>query len=267
VPQKVDLYDRAYGNYEIDAYRQVRIEAYGADLGQTSWVSQEESDEIPRLLGLRTDSVVLEIGCGSGAYALHIAQGVGCRIVGLDINESGVENANRLAEVRSLHGQATFKQCDVSQRLPFESQTFDAVFANDVLCHVAARSSLLGEMYRVLKSGGRMLFSDALVVGGLVSHEEIATRSSIGTYVFSPPGENERLITKAGFQLIAAKDTTESSASIASRWHDARDKYQKELAKLEGAETFDGLQRFLACVHKLTAERRLLRYLYIGAKP
>jgi hypothetical protein len=34
-----------------------------------------------------------------------------------------------------------------------------------------------------------MLFSDALVIGGMVSHEEIAMRSSIGFYVYSSPGE------------------------------------------------------------------------------
>lgn len=36
---KVDLYDSSYANYELDVYRQVRIETYGEDLGQTSWVT------------------------------------------------------------------------------------------------------------------------------------------------------------------------------------------------------------------------------------
>ncbi len=70
---KVDLYDSAYGNYESDVYRQVRIETYGEDYGQTSWVTTEESNETPRLLGLTRNSFVLEIGCGSGGYALHLA--------------------------------------------------------------------------------------------------------------------------------------------------------------------------------------------------
>jgi len=69
----VELYDGAYGNYDSDVYRQVRIETYGRDFGQTSWVTTEESEEIPRSLALTSDSFVLEIGCGSGAYALHIA--------------------------------------------------------------------------------------------------------------------------------------------------------------------------------------------------
>ena len=48
--QKVDLYDTAYGNYGSHTYREVRIETYGEDLGQTSWVTSEESKEIPQLL-------------------------------------------------------------------------------------------------------------------------------------------------------------------------------------------------------------------------
>jgi len=54
-----------------------------------------------------------------------------------------------------------------------------------------------------------MLFSDALVVGGMLSHEESATRSPIGFYVYSPPGENERLIARAGFWQIRVTNTTD----------------------------------------------------------
>ena len=78
--QKVDLYDTAYGNYGSHTYREVRIETYGEDLGQTSWVTSEESKEIPQLLDLTPNSSVLELGCGSGGYGLHLAEKVGCRL-------------------------------------------------------------------------------------------------------------------------------------------------------------------------------------------
>ena len=264
--QKVDLYDTAYGNYQSQTYQQVRIETYGEDLGQTSWVTTEESGEIPRLLDLRLNSSVLELGCGSGGYALHLAEKVGCRLVGLDINAPGVRNANQLALARGLASQARFEQCDVSETLPFDDSTFDAVFSNDVLCHIPGRPKVLGEMFRILKPGGRMLFSDALVVGGMLSHEEISTRSSIGFYVYSPPGENERLIERAGFRQIRATDTTESAARIAKQWHQARERRKQELVAMEGDVNFEGLQRFLSCVHILTSEKRLLRYLYFASK-
>jgi ubiquinone/menaquinone biosynthesis C-methylase UbiE len=260
---KVDLYDGEYGNYASDVYQQVRTETYGIDFGQTSWVTTEESTLIPILLALTANSSVLEIGCGSGVYALHLAQTDGCKITGLDINALGVHNANRLAQTNGLDKQVRFEVCDVSKALPFADETFDAIFANDVLCHIPGRPSLLREMYRVLKSGGgRMLFSDALVIGGLISHDEIATRSSIGYYLFSPPGANEQLILEVGFTDLEVKDTTEEAARTAARWFEARRKFKDKLLALEGEQKYSGLQRFLSCVQTLTQERRLLRLLY-----
>jgi SAM-dependent methyltransferase len=163
--------------------------------------------------------------------------------------------------------QLRFEVCDVSQPLPFADETFDAVFANDVVCHIPGRPSLIREMYRVLKPGvGRMLFSDALIIGGIVSHDEIATRSSIGFYLFSPPGENERLILKAGFTDLKVLDTTEHAACTAGRWYQARQKYKDRLLVAEGELKWAGLQRFLSCVQALTEERRLLRLLYQARK-
>jgi ubiquinone/menaquinone biosynthesis C-methylase UbiE len=171
---KVDLYDSSYGNYALDAYSEIRVETYGEDYGQTSWVTTAESHEIPKLLQLSSSFSVLEIGCGSGGYALHLAKRIGCQVVGLDINAEGVRNAKALAEKDKLGARVKFEQCDVSQHLLVEDNAFDAIYSNDVLCHVPRRSQVLSDLWRVLKPGGRLLFSDALIIGGLLSHEEIA---------------------------------------------------------------------------------------------
>lgn len=264
MPALVDLYDNAYGHYDSDVYRQIRIATYGRDLGQTGWATTEESDEIPRTLQLTPSSNVLEIGCGSGRYALQVATSIGCHILGLDLNVPGVHNATQLAAAQNLSTLAKFQIADCSEPLPFGDSSFDAAFSNDVLCHIRGRLALLRGLARVLKPCARFLFSDALIIGGVISHQELATRSSIGYYLFSPPGENERLLAEAGFRVLQVLDTTANAASIAQRWHDARQARTESLLSIEGPQNFRGLQQFLSTVHTLTAERRLLRLLYIA---
>jgi len=262
----VDLYTTSYGNYGTDVYRDVRIATYGEDFGQTSWVTTEESHEIPRLLNLTETSVVIEIGSGSGRYALHLAETIGCRVIGLDVNAEGVHNANAMAAARQLTSRVEFRQADVSEPLPFATASIDAIFSNDAFCHVPGRPALLGECARVLKPAGGLLFSDALIVGGILSNEEVAIRTSIGRYFLVPPGENERFIDAAGLRLVEARDTTEQASALALRWHDARTVRRDTLIALEGQATFDGLQEFLISVHALTREKRLRRAVYLARK-
>jgi ubiquinone/menaquinone biosynthesis C-methylase UbiE len=264
---KVDLYNNAYGNYAAEVYREIRVETYGQDLGQTSWVSREESAEIIRSLELAATSYALEIGCGSGRYAIHVAEKTGCRMLGIDVNAPGIHNANQLAAARNLSERVRFEICDASKRLPFADCAFDCVFSNDVLCHIPGRQALLHELFRVLKPNARILFSDALIIGGVISHEEIASRSSIGYYLFSPPGKNECMLDLAGFRLLHVSDTTANAAHIAGHWREARSKRADALVAIESQENFDGLQRFLATVETLTKERRLLRNVYLAQKP
>jgi len=101
----------------------------------------------------------------------------------------------------------------------------------------------------------------------MIAHEEVAARSAIGYYLFNPPGENERLLRDAGFLRIEVLDTTASAEEISERWRNAREKHSEALAAIEGRANFEGLQKFLATVEKLSRERRLLRLLYVAEKP
>lgn len=263
----VNLYDNVYGDFGSAAEAAVRHETYGEDIGQSSWMTVTEWRRFAEYLQVGAHSHVLEVGSGSGGPAVYLAAETGCRIAGVDINERGIQNGERLAAIRGLADRVNFQRIDASQRLPFSNATFSAVISNDAICHLADRLGVLREWYRVVRPQGRILFTDALVVTGQISHEELAIRSSIGFYLFVPPGENERLIEEAGFGLLRTEDLTRDAAVIAERWHEARARHRAALAEREGDANFDGLQRFLACVRRVSAERRLSRYAYVAEKP
>jgi cyclopropane fatty-acyl-phospholipid synthase-like methyltransferase len=264
--ESVDLYDNVYGDFGSEAEHAVRREAYGEDLGQSSWLTAAEWLGFADLLEIGPGSEVLEVGSGSGGPAVYLAAARGCRITGVDINPHGVRNARALAESRGVADHTHFETVDARGPLPFSAGRFEAIVSNDAMCHIAGRHAVLRDWHRLLKPGGRALFTDALVVTGPVSHEEIAARRSIGYYLFVPPGSNEAMLREAGFELLGVHDVTQNAAEIASRWHDARARHRAALVAREGEANFEGLQRFLGCVHTVSVERRLSRFAYLAER-
>lgn len=262
----VDLYDNAYTHFANSAEAAVRKQTYGEDIGQSSWMTAEEWLDFADQLQITNRSHVLEVGSGSGGPAIYLALKRGCRITGIDINENGVRNGIALAQARGVADRVEFHTVDAGGPLPFSPATFDAIVSNDSMCHIQPRLAVLREWHRVLRTGGQALFTDAMVITGLISHEELATRSSIGFYLFVPPGENERLLRDAGFDVRSVTDLTDRAGDISKRWFDARSQHRETLLATEDAQNFDGLQRFLACVHTLSVERRLSRYSYLAKK-
>jgi SAM-dependent methyltransferase len=262
----VDLYNNAYTHFASSSEAAVRRETYGEDIGQSSWMTAQEWLSFVEQLNVTSQSHVLEVGSGSGGPATYLAVKRGCRVTGVDVNSHGVRNGVALAEALGVADRVAFHVVDANTPLPFEPGSFDAVVSNDAICHIGQRLAALREWYRVLRRGGRALFTDAMIVTGIISSEELATRSSIGFYLFVPPGENERLVRQAGFELLSVDDLTDSAAKVSRRWYDARAQHCEILVSTEGRENFDGLQRFLACVHTLSLEHRLSRYCYLATK-
>ena len=263
----VDLYDNVYADFASAAEAAVRRETYGEDIGQSSWLTADEWLHFADQLQIDAGADVLEVGSGSGGPGVYLARSYGCRLTGIDINEHGVRNATTLAGTHGVADRVEFRAVDASLPLPFPDSRFDAVLSNDAMCHVRERASVLREWHRVLRPGGRALFTDAMVITGILSHEEIATRSSIGFYVFVPPGENERLLTEAGFEVRRVENVTRNATDVARRWQLARERHADALVTREGQANFDGLQRFLECVHTVSRERRLSRFAYLAEKP
>lgn len=265
--KRVDLFDSTYSHFTEQVLEAVRKDTFGQDIGQNSWVTVEEYDRFISWLDLTPECHVLEVASGSGGPALYLANRVNCRVTGIDANENGVATATQSAAEHNQTDRVTFKVADANARLPFDEESFDAILCIDSMNHFPSRLDVFKEWRRVLRPGRRAVFTDPVVISGPVTNDELALRSSIGLFLFVPPGVNEHLIEAAGFLLIKQEDVTENAALISRGWLQARQRHKDTLLQIEGQERYAGLQQFFAAVHCLTSERRLARIVYLVEKP
>jgi cyclopropane fatty-acyl-phospholipid synthase-like methyltransferase len=259
-------YDTNYGNFETELYSEIRREAFGEDLGQNSWLTADEQDRFLGWLDLSPGKVLLDVACGAGGPALRIAATTGCSVVGIDVHEQAVSTASSLAAQRGLSGRTEFRPTDASGPLPFSDATFDAITCIDAINHLSDRPRVIAEWARLLKAGGRLLFTDPITLTGALTNAEIAVRSSAGFYLFVPHGYDECVITQCGLQLLVSEDVTGNMAKVAEARHAARASRSAALREIEGDQAYDGQQEFLAVAARVAKEGRLSRFAYVSKK-
>jgi SAM-dependent methyltransferase len=262
-----DFYGPQYSRFGTDLAAEVRLEAYGEDLGQLGWRTLDEQAEITRLVREHSPSHLIDLACGSGGPSLAIAAATGCRLTAVDIEPGAIKEAGQRSITMGLADRSEFFTADCNQRLPFDDQSFDIVVCIDAVVHLNDRFAALADWFRLLRPGGRMAFSDACIITGAVSRTELELRASHGPCVFVPPGLNEKAIVQAGFRLRDRMDTTQALADIARRLFAAREARSGRLLEEEGADWFKWRQSLLAIISELAKSGRMSRFFYVADKP
>jgi len=109
--------------------------------------------ELIGLCGVDEGSYVLEVGCGTGATSRYLAQKVGCRVLGVDIRPTMIEQARERAARAQVQDRAEFRVADATH-LPFDEATFDVVLVESVTTFVVDKAAAIREYARVVKPGG-----------------------------------------------------------------------------------------------------------------
>lgn len=259
-------YDANYGNFETELYAEIRREAFGDDIGQNSWLTAEEQDLFLNWLNLSTEKTLLDVACGSGGPALRIAASTGCFLVGIDIHEQAIATAKSLASQRNLKERAEFYVVNASEQLPFPDARFDAITCIDAINHLPDRPLVIAKWARLLKPGGRLLFTDPVTVTGPLTSEEIAVRSSAGFFLFVPKDYDKDVIAQYGLRLLVCRDVTASMAAVAEKRRAARESRSTAVRQIEGDRTYEAQQKFLAMTARLAGEGRLSRFAYLSER-
>ncbi|MGC9665790.1 class I SAM-dependent methyltransferase [Planosporangium sp. 12N6] len=242
---------RGWWDADADAYQT----EHGEFLGDVDfvWCPEGLREADAHLLGDVAGRRVLEIGCGAAACARWLATR-GARVVAADLSAGMLRHAREAADRSGV--RVPLVQCD-ALALPFDSESFDTVCtAFGAVPFVDDSARLMREVYRVLRAGGRWVFSvthpmrwiflDDPGEGGLVAVHSYFNRtpyveydeSDTATYV-----EHHRTLGDRIRELVAAGFTL--TDLVEPEWPDGHEQIWGQWSPLRG-RIFPGTAIFVA---------------------
>ncbi len=103
--------------------------------------------------GLDSRSVAVDAGCGRGNHCFELADRFGSRVIGFDVVPAWLESA---VSNQEPNPRVQFLQASIEQ-LPIRTESVDFIWCRDMLVHVRNLASAIGECWRILRPGGKML--------------------------------------------------------------------------------------------------------------
>ena len=111
-----------------------------------------EHEDFLELVSAKRNEMILDAACGTGKYTSEIVK-IKAHVVGIDFCNEMLDAARK-----KLPG-VEFKKADIRKKLPFKNNRFDKIICGQTLKHVKILTPTFKEFYRILKHGGKFIFS------------------------------------------------------------------------------------------------------------
>jgi arsenite methyltransferase len=161
-------------------------------------------------MNLPPGAAIADLGCGTGTTALMLAGKYDFRVSAIDISAANIERA--VQRMDSCH-PVRFCQAD-AQQLPFNDSELDGVIAECTFSLFSEQETVLAEIKRVLKPGGKLAITDMATSGALP--EDIAGVLAPWTCLADAVNQEtyEAMFTTTGFAIETAADESAGLISL-----------------------------------------------------
>jgi len=171
------------------------------------------NDALAERAGIGAGSLVADFCAGLGGPARYLAHRYGASVVGLELNAGRATGAAALNRLVGLQRKVWMLRADVMYA-PLATARADAVISQEALLHIPDKPAALAEAFRVLKGGGRLVFTDWVVHQALETLESAAMWQGIGAQSLQRLQDYDALLRRAGFEVLAVEDLTADWAGI-----------------------------------------------------
>ncbi len=171
---------------------------------------REATLELAGRANIETGMRVLDVGCGIGGSARHLASERGCHVTGIDLTRDYVEVATALAARTGLAQHVAFHHGSALE-LPFEADSFDIVWTEHVQMNIADKAAFYGEIARVLKPGGHLLFHDIFSSDGSEPWYPVPWAGDASISFLAQADTVPDILEAAGLQVLEWEDRSADS--------------------------------------------------------
>jgi SAM-dependent methyltransferase len=167
-------------------------------------------------LDLAPDESVLDVGCGLGGVARFAASRYGSRITGVDLTPEFVRTGQVMNTWVNLQDRITLEQGSATA-MRYEDDSFDKAYMMHVGMNIADKSSLMKEIHRVLKPGGRLGVYDIMRTSGEELTFPVPWASEPGGSALATVDEYGLALEAAGFRVSGERNRHEVAVRFFDR--------------------------------------------------
>lgn len=170
------------------------------------------SRELQELARIRAEDRVLDIGAGLAGPARMLASDLGCHVDCVDLSTDFCAGASLLNRLTGLEDRVHVYEASALD-LPFADDSFEVAWMQNVGMNIADKQTLYREIYRVLKSGGRLAFQEMAAGRVATSHFPLPWATDPADSFLVSADEMRALLGKSGFVAEYFEDTSDTHLS------------------------------------------------------